>query len=258
MLESVVKLRPPGDAPLRCRRVPPASQGLSGKQQVAGALPAALAVLTPGPSWLRRKGRPGIGQQLGIIVFGVETQDILHVGRASALPSGRRAGQPAGADSSGRGPREPGYRPGRSDRLPPGRPALGTSGPGAGLSVSCPTRPRKNGAGCGTRCPRPHPGLGPPLEWIVPWLFSAGCGPGPQPSCLNTSRHGPCTPTGRPHRASAGPQISLRPHTHLTATSIAQKFAFPVNYQRRHKTKLDPVPARVQSRRHTGDCNGRM
>ena len=47
-------------APLGNRHVPPACQGFAGQEQVPGALPPVLAVLTLGASGRRRDGRPGV------------------------------------------------------------------------------------------------------------------------------------------------------------------------------------------------------
>ena len=78
--------------PRRCCHAPPAGQWLAGQKQVADALPPVLVILPPGLSRLRRKGRPGVSQQLGgrfveanhrplrVVWFGVQIQDILHVG----------------------------------------------------------------------------------------------------------------------------------------------------------------------------------
>ena len=82
----------PHGAPLSDRHLPPAGQGLTGQEQVAGALPAVLVVL---PRWSPRLGSqrgPGLRQQLGgglvkadhrplgVIRFGVQVQHVLHVG----------------------------------------------------------------------------------------------------------------------------------------------------------------------------------
>ena len=71
--------------------VPPACQGFAGQEQVPGALPPVLVVLTPGVSGRRWDGPPDVGQQLsgclveadqrpfGIVGFGIQIQDILRV-----------------------------------------------------------------------------------------------------------------------------------------------------------------------------------
>ena len=87
-------------APFGHRHLPPAGQGFTGQEQVAGALPPVLVVLPQWMSRLRRQRGPGLGQQLGgglvkadhrplwVIGFGVQSlprtgygvQHILHVG----------------------------------------------------------------------------------------------------------------------------------------------------------------------------------
>ena len=47
-------------APLRNRHVPPAGQGLTGQEQVAGARPAVLVVLPPWSLWLGRQRGTGV------------------------------------------------------------------------------------------------------------------------------------------------------------------------------------------------------
>ena len=77
--------------PLRDRHLSPARQGLTGQEQVADTLPPVFVVLPQRQSRPGRERRPGLGQQLGgclvkadhrtlgIIGFGVQVQDILHV-----------------------------------------------------------------------------------------------------------------------------------------------------------------------------------
>ena len=78
-------------APLGHCHMPPARQRLTGQEEVAGTLPAVFVVLPQRTSRPGRERRPGLGQQLGgclvkadhrtlgIMRFGVEIQDILHV-----------------------------------------------------------------------------------------------------------------------------------------------------------------------------------
>ena len=78
-------------APLRDRHLSPTRQGLAGQEQVAGTLPPVFVVLPQRKSRPGRQSGPGLRQQLGgclvkanhrtlgIIGFGVEIQDILHV-----------------------------------------------------------------------------------------------------------------------------------------------------------------------------------
>ena len=78
--------------PLGHRHLPPARQWLTGQEQVAGTLSPVLVVLPQRKSRPGRHRGPGLGQQLGgglvkadyrplgVIRFGVQVQDILHMG----------------------------------------------------------------------------------------------------------------------------------------------------------------------------------
>ena len=168
-------------APLGHRHVTPARQRLTGQEQVADALPPVLVVLPQRNSGPGRQRWPSLGQQLGrglveadhrpsgVIGFGVEVQQVLHVGHelrahlgnapfpllpglesvilrrlrtpswdmedanfnSTTLPARRRRVQWSCPAGGGR-------RPGRSGG-PPGRPASGAGWPGDGPSEPRPT-----------------------------------------------------------------------------------------------------------------------
>ena len=171
------------------RHVAPTGQRLTGQEQVAGSLPPVLVVLPLGQSRLRRQRGPGLGQQLGgslvkadhrplgVIGFGIEVQDILHMGyevgaylgmhhsffchglraffSGAAAPSrGTRMtptptpppSLPAGAGSNGHVLPALGCRPGRSGGLRPGPPASGTGSLGPGLAAPQLIQLRQSGA----------------------------------------------------------------------------------------------------------------
>ena len=134
-----------GGAPLGHFHVPPPGQGFAEQEQVAGALPPLLVVLPPRIPGLGRQWFSDVGQQLGgglvetdhralgVVGFGVQVQDVLHVshevgahlGNAPLFPLPRFKGVFSDAAAPSRGTGTPPSGPPR-----PTRPASGTGGLG--------------------------------------------------------------------------------------------------------------------------------